>query len=160
MKFLETTVFLFSPFAQEMFLVSSSTLCPSSRIRQSCIFICVAFLIIYRVKQCKTCQHTNYHDTNLPQLEMLESCSKLSPFSRGQPEGSLFYSYYTEVLGRALLLSLDGSSLPLIRTLYCWVLSREASSTIFKVFGMTWPGIERRSPRSVANQNIAKLLTH
>ena len=31
-----------------------------------------------------------------------------------------------------LLLSLDCSTLPLIRTLYCWVLSKEVSSTIFK----------------------------
>ena len=39
-------------------------------------------------------------------------------------------------------LSLDCSTLPLIRTLYCWVLSKVVSSTIFKVFGMTRPGIE------------------
>ena len=32
---------------------------------------------------------------------------KLSPFSRGQPEGSLYNSNYTEVYERALLLSLD-----------------------------------------------------
>ena len=36
------------------------------------------------------------------------------------------------MLGRALLLSLDSSTLSLIRTLYCWVLSKEVSSTIFK----------------------------
>ena len=42
---------------------------------------------------------------------------KLSPFSQGWPEGSLFDSYYTKVLGRALLLSQDCSTLPLIRTL-------------------------------------------
>ena len=34
----------------------------------------------------------------------------------------------------ALLLSLDYSTLPLIRTLYCWVLSKELSITIFKVW--------------------------
>ena len=33
------------------------------------------------------------------------------------------------------------STLPLIRILYDWVLSKEVSSTIFKVFGMTQPGI-------------------
>ena len=75
----------------------------------------------------------------------------MSPFSRGRPEGSLFNSNYTEVWGRALLLSQDCSTLPLIRTLYCWVLSKEVSSTIFKVFGMTWPGIESRSPGPLAN---------
>ena len=57
-------------------------------------------------------------------------------------EGSLFNSYYTEVYGRVLLLSLDCATLPLIRTLYCWVLSKEVSSTIFNVFGMILPGIE------------------
>ena len=56
--------------------------------------------------------------------------------SQGRPENSLFSSYYT---------------LPLIRTLYCWVLSKEVSSTIFKVFGITWPGIEPRSPGPLAN---------
>ena len=43
--------------------------------------------------------------------------SKVSNRSRGWPEGSLFNSYYTEVEGRALLLSLDCSTWPLIITL-------------------------------------------
>ena len=51
----------------------------------------------------------------------------------------------------ALLLSLDCSTLPLIRTFYCWVLSKEVSCTIFKVFGMTRPGIEPRSTGPVPN---------
>ena len=50
-----------------------------------------------------------------------------------------------------LLLSLDCSTLPSICTLYCWVLSKEVSSTIFKVFSMTRPGIEPRSPGPLAN---------
>ena len=77
--------------------------------------------------------------------------SKVGDCSRGQPEGSLFNSYYTEVWGRTILLSLDCSTLPLIHTLYCWVLSKEVSSTSFKVFGMMQPGIEPRSPGSLAN---------
>ena len=36
-------------------------------------------------------------------------------------------------------------------TLYCWVLSKEVSSTIFKVFGRTRPGIEPRSPGPLVN---------
>ena len=76
---------------------------------------------------------------------------KFGDHSRGQPEGSLFNSFYIKVLGRAVLLSLDCSALPLIRTLYCWVLGKDVSSTIFKVFGMTWPGIEPKSPRPLAN---------
>ena len=51
----------------------------------------------------------------------------------------------------ALLLSLDCSTLPLIRTLSCWVLSKEVSRTILKVFDMMRPGIESRSPESLAN---------
>ena len=42
---------------------------------------------------------------------------KVGDCSRGQPEGPLFISYYTEVLGRTLLFSLDCSTLLLIRTL-------------------------------------------
>ena len=52
--------------------------------------------------------------------------------------------------GRSSFL-LDCSSLLLIHTLYCWVLSKEVSSTIFKVFGMTRPGIVLRSPGPLAN---------
>ena len=78
--------------------------------------------------------------------------SKVGDCSQGRPEGSLFNSYYTDVLGRALLLSLDCSTLPLIRTIYRWVLSKEVSSTIFKgVFGMKRPGIELRSLSPLAN---------
>ena len=77
--------------------------------------------------------------------------SKVGDHSRGRPEGSIFNSYYTKVLERALPLSLDCSTLLLIRTFYYWVLSKEVSSTILKVLGMTWPGIEPRSPGSLAN---------
>ena len=77
--------------------------------------------------------------------------SKVGDRSRGRLEGFLFNSYYTEVYGFAQLPSLDCSTLPSIRTLYCWVLSKEVSSTVFKVFGMTRPGIEPRSPKSLAN---------
>ena len=70
--------------------------------------------------------------------------SKVGDRSRRRPEGSLFNS-------PLLLLSLDCSTLPLIHTFYCRVLSKEVSSTIFKVFGMTWPGIEPRFPGRLAN---------
>ena len=85
------------------------------------------------------------------ETESLLIVSKVGDRSRGRPEGSLFSSYYTEVSERALLLSLDFSTLSLIRTLYCWVLSKEPSSTILKVFGMTWPGIEPKSPGLLVN---------
>ena len=77
---------------------------------------------------------------------------KVGDRCRGRPQGSLFNSYYTEVcVWGALLLSLDCSTLPSIRTLYCWVLNREVSSTIFIVYGMKRPGIEPRSPGSLPN---------
>ena len=56
--------------------------------------------------------------------------SKVGDWSRGRPEGSLFNSYNTE--GRALLLSLDCSTLPSIRTLYCWVWTRRYQVPFWK----------------------------
>ena len=70
--------------------------------------------------------------------------------------------------GRALLLSLDCSTLLLIHSLYCGVLSKEVPATIIEVFGMTRPGIEPRSPEplgehstKLGNQNIIwREITH
>ena len=67
-------------------------------------------------------------------------------------EGSFFISYYTKVLGRMLLFSLDCSTLSWIHTLLFWALSKAASSTIFWVFGITRPGIEPWSPSPLANK--------
>ena len=53
--------------------------------------------------------------------------------------------------GRALLLSPDCSTLPLIRALYCRVLSKAVASTIFRIFSVTRPGIEPRPPGPLAN---------
>ena len=39
----------------------------------------------------------------------------------------------------------------IVEGLYCWVLSKEVSSTIFKVFGMTRPRIEPKSPKPLVN---------
>ena len=50
-----------------------------------------------------------------------------------------------------LLFSLDCSSLTLIRTLLCWMLSKEVSNTIFWVFDMTLSGIEPRYLEPLAN---------
>ena len=74
---------------------------------------------------------------------------KVGNLSRGWPKGSLSSSYYTEVLRRVPILSLDCSTLPLP---YNAVLSKAASSPIFfLVFGMTRHGIEPQSPRPLAN---------
>ena len=61
------------------------------------------------------------------------------------------YIYIVVCDRRALLLSHDCSTLALIRTLYCWVLSKEVSNTIIEVFGMTWHVIEPRSSEPLAN---------
>ena len=83
-----------------------------------------------------------------------ELLSKVGDLSRGWPEGLLFDSYYTEVLERALLFSLDCSTLPLIPSLYYWVLSKGASSTIIKVFGMTRPGDWTSVSRTIGKHYI------
>ena len=44
-------------------------------------------------------------------------------------------------------------------TLDCWALSKEVSSTIFKVFGMTQPGIEPKSPGPLANTQHTRPMT-
>ena len=82
--------------------------------------------------------------------------SKVGDRSRGWPEGSLFDSCYTVVSGRVLRLSLECSTLLLIHTLYCRVLSKGASITIFWVFGTTRPGIEPRFPGPLANTITTK----
>ena len=84
---------------------------------------------------------------------------KVGDCSRVWPEGSLFNSYNTKVQGRALLHSLDFSTLPLIFTLECWVLSKAASSTMFLVFGMLRPRIEPRSSGLLANTLLIRPMT-
>ena len=76
---------------------------------------------------------------------------KLATLVEGDPKAPFFNRYNTELLGKALLHSLDHSTLHLRLTLQCWVLSKAASSTIFWVFRRTRPGIEPRSPGPLAN---------
>ena len=70
---------------------------------------------------------------------------------KGDPKALFLIATTPRCRGRALFPSLDCSILHLIHTLYCWVLSKVVSSTIFKVFGMMWPGIEPSSPRPWVN---------
>ena len=67
---------------------------------------------------------------------------KLATKVEGDPNAPFFNNYYTAMLGTALFLSPDCSTLPLTRTLRCWVLSKEVPSTIFQFFGMSPPGNE------------------
>ena len=71
--------------------------------------------------------------------------SKVGDRSQGQPEGSLFISYYTEGVG-------EGAT----PFLYSWYLivqcvKQGCIEHRFSVFGMTRPGIEPRSPRPLVN---------
>ena len=77
--------------------------------------------------------------------------SKVVDRSRGRPEGFLFNCDDTDAWWRPLLLFLDCPALPLIRALYCWVFSKEVSRIVFKVFGITRPGIEHRFTGPMAN---------
>ena len=95
----------------------------------------------------------HYHPPSLkPVFNVSFLESKVGHCSRGRPDGSLLNSYYTEVLGRALFHSLDWSTLSLICTLKCWVLSKTGSSTIFW-YDFIWDW----TPVSGA---ISKLSTH
>ena len=96
-----------------------------------------------------TTKGTKLGDTNRKMNERRQH--KCSCKVEGGPKAPFFNSYYTVVYGRGLLLSLHCFALPLIRALYCRVLSKAVSSTILKVFGMTRPGIEPRSAGPLAN---------
>ena len=76
--------------------------------------------------------------------------SKLADRSRGWFEGYLFNSYYTEVYGRTLLLSLGG---PLTLDPYLIMLSAKQAGIKYRFlsFGITRPGIESRSPVPLAS---------
>ena len=74
---------------------------------------------------------------------------KLETIVKGNPK--LPFSVATTPSYKGGCYSFPWISLPLIRTLWRWVLSKEVSSNIFWVFGMTWPGIESHSPWPLAN---------
>ena len=82
----------------------------------------------------------------------------LATVVEGDQKASFSIATTLSCRGRALLLSLNCSTLPLWRVLYCWLLSKEVSSIIFKVFGMTQPGIERRSPGPLVNTLPTKIM--
>ena len=86
------------------------------------------------------------------------SKSKVGNRSRGQQEDFLFNSYYTEVYGRAVLYSLDCSTLPLICKLYCLVLSKEESSTILKVLKFSECGWQSFFSPSLLESPLSLLL--
>ena len=76
---------------------------------------------------------------------------KLATVFEGDQMAAFSIAATTWCRGWRKLLSLACSTLSPIRTLYCRVVSKEVSSTMFKVFDMTQPGIEPRSPGPLAN---------
>ena len=76
--------------------------------------------------------------------------SKVGDRSRGWPEGSLLIATTLMCRGGCYSFTWIAPLYPRYVP-YIAVLSEEVSSTIFKVFGMTRPGIEPRSPGPLAN---------
>ena len=87
---------------------------------------------------------------------MYYKLSKLATIVEGDPKAPFSRATTPRCRGGHYSFFLDCSTLPLIRTLQCWVLSKEASSTIFWIFGVTRPGIELRSPGPLANTLTAR----
>ena len=82
----------------------------------------------------------------------MQKLIKLANRNQRELEGTLLKSYYTEVLGRALLRSLDSSIYP-SSVPYNTERQAERYKYHFWVFGMTRLGIEPRSLGPVANSN-------
>ena len=120
---------------------------PISRILYICLMSLEYFCTRVSQKFCHilvTCLHSNCQiQCAFPMVWIAAKVVKLSPLVEGDQKAP-FSIATTRCRGRRYFF-------PWIRTLYCWVLSKEVSSTIFKVFGMTQPGIEARSPRLLAN---------
>ena len=76
---------------------------------------------------------------------------KLAKFVEGDTKTSFSIAYTQRCRGWRYSFPWIAFTLPFIRTLYCRVLSKEVSSTVFKVFGMARSGIEPRSPGPLAN---------
>ena len=77
-------------------------------------------------------QHKKNNPINpMENITKIEVKVKMATVVEGDQKTPIFNSYYTEVSGIALLISLVCPTLPLIHTLYCWVLSKDISSTIF-----------------------------
>ena len=133
-------------------MISPSTLWFSSLARSKNLFIFLFYFIIAlwfpRTVKSTWCQV----------LLFLISKNKDSDLSRVWPEGFVFNSYHTELLWRVLFHFLECSILPLILTLYNWVLSKVASSTIFLDFSMTRCWIEPRFPGPLVNTVLTRLM--
>ena len=83
------------------------------------------------------------------------------PGDMGPIPGRVTPKTFKMVLGTSLLNTLkykvrskgrvDSISWIVPRTLCCWVLARRYKVPFFNAFGMTWPGIEPRSPGPLSN---------
>ena len=88
----------------------------------NCSCFCLTSLVMQQLKILMSVLHLKSF-----YLYFRKRILRKSKVGNRRTEGSLFNSYSTEVYGGTLLLSLDCSTLPLIHTLYCWVLSNEVS---------------------------------
>ena len=83
-------------------------------------------------------------------FEIKYKVSKVGNLSREWIKDSLFYSYYTEAYGRALLHYLELLYFTLDPYLIMMNVKQSRIKYHFWVFGMTRPGIEPWSPRPLA----------
>ena len=91
------------------------------------------------------------NDSNINYVTGTFLLVKLATVVKGDQKAPFSISTTPRCRGGRYSFSLDCFTSLLIRTLYCWLLSKEVSSTIFKVFGITLPVFEPGSPGPLAN---------
>ena len=140
--------FVFNQYLYSQYWINSYSIATNLT---SIIYFYLFIFLLYTLNLFYYCKHifSIYYDC----------FSKVGNLSWRWPEGYLFNSYYTKVLGKALLHSLNCFTLPLILTLKCWMLSKEASSTIIWVFGMIQPRIKPWSPWPLTNTLLIRPMT-
>ena len=105
------------------------------RVEPPCVFK-LTYQIIVSITYLKpyNCLQTNdYYQIEVVTWNTIVSCKWVRLATIVEGKRKALFSVATT------LPSLDCSTLFLIRTLYCWVSSKEVSSTIFKVFGTIRP---------------------
>ena len=84
------------------------------------------------VRPCSSSFPGSFVHLSVPSLSILRIKVKLATLVEGDPKAPFLIATTPRCRRRALFHSLDCSTLPLILTLKCWVLSKAASSTIFE----------------------------
>ena len=86
--------------------------------------------------------------------------SKVCDFSRGWPEGFLLIATTPRYRGGDCSILRVSPFYPWSSPYNGWVLEKAASSTIFRVFSMTRPGIEPSYPGHFANTLLIRPMVH